>query len=116
MHLKKTSQQHTRGIRKVRPHAVLDLRQIRLADGPLRLRFDGADNLLLGHVTTQPPKGALDQPQVAKFFTKQHIAICYIYIAICDSCQIRPEGPARAHYQSIKQILNNLTTRPESPP
>src|SRR5260370_24192899 len=91
MHSKNRSQQHTRGIREVRPHAVLDLRQIGLADGPLRLGLDGADDLLLGHVTTQASEGALDQPQVPEFFTKPHIAICYMYIAICDSCQAPPQ-------------------------
>src|SRR5258706_11380656 len=67
--------------------AAFDLRQIRLADGPLHLPGDGANHFLLRHLAIQPAERAFDQAQVTNFFSEAHIAIRNKYIAICNSRQ-----------------------------
>ena len=84
MHFEEARQQHARRISEVRPRAALDLREIALADGFAQLLLDQPRHLLLGKFAVQAAEGAFHLPQVPKFFTEPHIAICDYYIAICD--------------------------------
>jgi hypothetical protein len=69
------------------PRAALDLRKITLADGFAEILLNEAGHFELGELTVESAQGALDLPQVPKFFTESHIAICDYYMAICDCCQ-----------------------------
>jgi len=52
------------------------------------IRADSQNNLLLGHVTPEPAQVSLNSPEIPKLFSQLHIAICYLYIAICKLCQV----------------------------
>jgi hypothetical protein len=87
MYFKELRQQHPGRIGKVRPCTALDLREIALADRFAELLLDHPGKLLLGELTAEPAECAFDLPQVPKFFTERHIAICDYSIAICDRGQ-----------------------------
>ena len=50
VHFEEIRKQHSRVVSQMPPASVLDLRQVRLADGPVTLFFDCADHLLLRHL------------------------------------------------------------------
>src|SRR6185369_14898819 len=52
MHFEKSRQQHPSGIGEMGPAAILDLRQIRLADGLAKLLLNRTNNLLLCHFSS----------------------------------------------------------------
>src|SRR6266511_2857400 len=93
VYLKKSGQQHARGIGQVRPRAALDLREIRLADRFAQFFLDGSNNLLLCHRSSQSAKGSLDFAHVSEFGAEFHITNCDIYITDCDICQGGLETP-----------------------
>src|SRR6266576_2863994 len=71
------------------PGAILDLREIRLAQTAADLALHGGGQFLLSHRTAQATQRAFDGTEGAEFVAKFHgslpvIAICKIYIAICN--------------------------------
>src|SRR5260370_10775544 len=71
------------------PGAILDLREIRLAQTAADLALHGGGQFLLSHRTAQAAQRTFDGAEGAEFVAKFHgslslIAICKIYIAICN--------------------------------
>src|SRR5258708_9578148 len=92
------------------PGAILDLREIGLAQTAADLALHGGGQFLLSHGTAQAAERPFDGAEGAEFVTKFHgslpdIAICKIYIAICNlSSEIR----ALPSFFSNLLNLNNL--------
>lgn len=84
MHLEKLGQQSASGLRHVAAAAILDLRDVGLADGFAGLFPDRLDEFELGHGTSQIAQRAFDLAEVADFVAQCHIANCDIYIANCN--------------------------------
>src|SRR5262252_6617809 len=72
VNLEEARQEHPARVRQVRPPAALDLREVRLADRLTELVGHRARHLGLGHLTVEAAERSLDQPQVAKLFSKRH--------------------------------------------
>src|SRR6266480_1840750 len=71
------------------PGAILDLREIRLAQTAADLALHGGGQFLLSHRTAQATQRAFDGTEGAEFVAKFHgslpvIAICKVYIAMCN--------------------------------
>jgi hypothetical protein len=87
MNFKKPGQQEPGGVRKMPTLSALKLRQIRLANRLLHFGTYGGDEFLLSHFAVEATKTSFDQAEVADFFGHGHIAICYMYIANCNTTQ-----------------------------
>ena len=87
MNLEEPGQQRPRRLRHVRPSAVFDLRQVRLADALAQLLVNGFYHLLLRHGTSEAAQRAFHLAQVTYFLSQFHIPDRYMYIAICNACQ-----------------------------
>src|SRR5437667_1368964 len=73
----------------MRPGAILDLREIGLAQTAADLALHGGGQFLLSHRTAPATERALDGAKGAEFVAKFHgslpvITICKVYIAICN--------------------------------
>src|SRR5262249_23166190 len=84
MNLEELRQHGTRALGDVRTRAVLNLRNIRLADALAQLLANRVDQFELGHGAVQAAKRAFDLAQVANFLGERHISYRNIYIAICN--------------------------------
>src|SRR5438874_427675 len=87
MHLEEVRQQQPGVIGQVPPVSVLDLRQVRLADGTARFLPDRPHDFLLRHLAAETAQRAFHLPQVPKFFAESHISISNMYIAIRNKSQ-----------------------------
>src|SRR5260370_2500105 len=105
-------QQFAGRVRQVWPRAILDLREIRLAQTAANFVLHRSGQFLLGHRTAQPSKGTLDCAEGAKFVTKFHGRLTYsnlqIYYYISLFCQAKSAVP---HYCPILFIVNELEKR-----
>src|SRR5437879_8271244 len=90
-------QQLARGVRQVRPSAVLDLREIRLAQTAANFALHGGGQFLLGHRTTQPAERTFDCAEGAEFVAKFHggLVYCNLQISYYISlfCQAKSDIP-----------------------
>src|ERR1700694_2177194 len=82
-------QQFARCVCQMRPGAILDLREIRLAQTAADLALHRRGQFLLSHRTAQAAERTFDCAEGAEFVAKFHgslpvIAICKTYIAICN--------------------------------
>src|SRR5205807_10151499 len=88
VNLEKAGQQHARGIRQVRAHAVFYLREVRLADVLLQFLPERANDLLLGHLAIEAAERAFHGAEVADFFSQAHIYLilqCQYNVLRCTS-------------------------------
>ncbi len=84
MDLEKVRQQSAGTVRHVGTRTTFNLGQVRLAQRLARLRAKGADDLDLGHGAIQTAQRTFNFAKVADFVSDVHIAICNVYIAICE--------------------------------
>jgi hypothetical protein len=77
MHFEEAREHHPRRVRQMGTASSLDLRQISLTDRLAKLGSDCANDLSLGHLTTQAAQGSLDQPQVFELFPEIHSELLY---------------------------------------
>src|SRR5579862_5910096 len=96
MNFEEARQQHARRVSEMRAGAAFNLREIGLAEASAHFLFEGAGEVLLGHLAAEAAEGALDESEVTKFFAEFHwvcraerrartfsvIMVCNIDIAI----------------------------------
>jgi hypothetical protein len=61
----------------------------------------------LRQLAVEAADGALHFPEVSKFFTERHIAICDYYIADCDWCQEENERCFFGPFAMIEAAQNS---------
>ena len=72
MDLEEPGEQLPRLLREVPPRALLDERQVGLADGLAQLRPDGADELRLAELAAEPAKLPFELTQLLKLLPESH--------------------------------------------
>src|SRR6267378_1225251 len=91
-------QEFARGVRQVRPGAILDLREIRLAQTAADFALHRGGQLLLGHRTAQSAERTFDGAEGAEFLAKFHGGLAYcnlqIWYHILLFCQAKSDEPS----------------------
>src|SRR6266550_3172145 len=96
----------------MRPGAILDLREIGLAQTAADLALHGGGQFLLSHRTAPATERAFDGAEGAEFVAKFHgslpvITICKVYIAICNlSSEIGTHPLSSCISLNLNELLN----------
>ena len=72
MDFEEAGEEHPRGVSKMGAGAAFYLREIGLAEAAADFPFEGAGEILLGHLAAESAQRAFDEAEVAEFFAEFH--------------------------------------------